>query len=69
MQCSKREELQKRAIDALSKINELAVQQIECIKASNQIRLMALDKETELAFGEKERAFGALLEHSKEHGC
>ena len=30
---------------------------------------MELDKKLETAFGEKERAFGALRQHSEEHGC
>jgi len=32
-------------------------------------KLLALDSELELKFGEKEHAFGALQQHTKEHGC
>jgi hypothetical protein len=30
---------------------------------------MQLDRELELAIGEKERLFGALRQHREEHGC
>ena len=53
----------------LGHLNRLTIEQIDCLKANDQKRLLALDKELETVFGEKERAFGALQEHSKEHGC
>lgn len=69
MVCPKRDELNKRALEVLRHLNRLTVEQMDCLKANDQRRLLALDKELEKQFGEKERAFGALQEHSKEHGC
>jgi len=69
MQCPKRDELSGQAIKVLGHLNHLTLEQIECLRNGNQKRLLEIDSELELTFGEKERAFGALREHSKEHGC
>src|SRR5690349_6045546 len=69
MNCPKREELQQQAMNVLRKLNHHTIEQIECVKVNDQKRLLELDKQLEMLFGEKERSFGALLEHSKEHGC
>jgi hypothetical protein len=69
MQCAKRDELSTRAIEVLGKLNHLTAEQIDCLKANDEKRLMELDKNLETAFGEKERAFGALRQHTEEHGC
>jgi hypothetical protein len=67
--CSVREGLQKRATETLQKVIELTQGQIECLAKNDQSTLTVLDKKLEQMFGEKERAFGALRQHSKEHGC
>jgi hypothetical protein len=69
MNCPRREELQSRALEALHNLNDLTNQQIHCLQAQNFGRLYEIDRQVELAFGAKERAFGALKEHSDEHGC
>jgi hypothetical protein len=69
MACQKREELKNRAIEALNHLNKLTVGQVECLRANDLRRLFELDQQLEQAFGAKERAFGALAEHAKEHAC
>ena len=69
MVCHKRDELSKCAMEVLGHLNRLTLEQIDCLTANDQKRLLELDKQLEVLFGEKERAFGALREHSIEHGC
>jgi hypothetical protein len=69
MNCHERDSLQRDATAALQKIIDLTKQQITAIHDDDQTRLLALDKNLETAFGEKERSFGALHQHTKEHGC
>ncbi len=69
MECPRREELREKALDALYHLNRLTNEQIESLRNRNLVRLYELDKEIELTFGAKERAFGALAEHAGEHGC
>ncbi|HCC58416.1 MAG TPA: hypothetical protein DEQ47_14390 [Solibacterales bacterium] len=67
--CSEREALQREAAKNLQALIKLTKQQIEALTANDQARLLALDKTLEKVFGEKERSFGALRQHTKEHGC
>ena len=68
--CSKRSELMLRATQALERVKALIEQQITVLhEGDSQNKLMSLDKDLEKAFFEKERAFGALAEHTSEHGC
>ena len=69
MQCAKRDELSAKAAHVLGVIVKLGNEQIDCLKSNDQKRLLEIDKELERQYGEKQRAFGALREHSKEHGC
>lgn len=49
----------RRAVDAvLSEIDRLNREQVEVLKAWDDSRLLAVDKELENTFGEKERTFG-----------
>lgn len=67
--CPQREALQHDANTVLQKIIDLTRLQIDALSINDQARLLALDKQLEKKFGEKERAFGALRQHAKEHGC
>ena len=67
--CAQRRELQDSAEEALQRIRELSAAQIEALRAGDNARLLALDKDLELAVGDKERRFGALQQHTVEHGC
>lgn len=64
-----RESLQAEAASVLQRLIDLTQHQIEAVEVNDQSKLMALDKDLETTFGEKERAFGALREHTKEHKC
>jgi hypothetical protein len=68
-QCDVRARLQAEAQQHLKKVIELTQQQIEALARNDQQMLLTLDKLLELTFGEKERSFGALREHTKEHQC
>ena len=68
-QCAAREALQVEASEILQHLIDLTKHQIIALAANDQQTLMRLDKQLELVFGEKERSFGALREHTKEHGC
>ncbi len=67
--CPKREALQLAANVILQSLIDLTKQQIDALSVNDQSRLLTLDKHLEKKFGEKERAFGALRQHTKEHGC
>jgi hypothetical protein len=69
MQCAKRDELRNRAVHILGALVRLGNEQVDCIRAEDYDCLMKIDKDLELQFGEKERAFGALREHIAEHRC
>ena len=68
--CEKHEELLNHAKGVLQRINEITAKQKVTVDDSGvSERFMRLDKELELAMGEKERFVGALREHDVEHGC
>ena len=69
MICPVRNQLTTRADQVLKTIATLLQAQIDALAVNDQDTLLKLDKELELAFGEKERAFGALRQHKSEHGC
>jgi len=67
--CRKQQELRQAVTAVLERIDTLTRRQIEAMDRRDYDQLMALDRELEAAFGEKERAFGALKEHRTEHNC
>jgi hypothetical protein len=66
--CEEREALKANAIKALRDIIEFSDKLLLAIDA-DEIDPHALDKDLENAVGSKERAFGALSQHRKDHGC
>jgi hypothetical protein len=69
MECAERAKLERDAHDVLDQIINLTKGQQEALQDKNNIELMRLDKLLEEWFGKKERAYGALRQHEKEHGC
>lgn len=67
--CRVRKELTATANTVLGDIADLSRRQIEALRAGDLNLLQRLDLQMERKFGEKERAFGALHEHTREHGC
>jgi hypothetical protein len=61
--CQKQEELRSHVRSILAHIDDLNREQMEALKSMDDPRLMELDKELELLFGKKERAFGSLFQH------
>jgi len=55
--------------NVLSRLANVATIQAETFRSGNESEFVRLDKEIELIVGEKERAIGALRQHSKEHRC
>lgn len=43
--------------------------QVHALRHGDQSKLMQLDKEVEELIGKKERTFGALRQHTADHGC
>lgn len=66
--CEEREELKANAVQALRDIIEFSGRLLNAINADDLIP-HALDQDLENAVGSKERAFGALSQHRKDHGC
>ena len=66
--CEEREALKADAFRALHDIIEFSNKLLNAIKA-DEPDPHALDRDLENAVGSKERAFGALSQHRKEHGC
>ena len=52
-----------------SDIVELITRQHEALVHGHENTLMAIDRQIELKFGEKQRAIGALRQHRRDHGC
>jgi hypothetical protein len=69
MHCQERDRLSKSATDALSQIISITQKMLDANKANNLRAIQQLDKELEQLVGLKERSFGALHQHQKEHGC
>jgi hypothetical protein len=67
--CTQRQELQQACTQILDRIRALSGESIQALQTNNGERLRELDRELELAIGEKERTFGALWQHTAEHGC
>jgi hypothetical protein len=69
MNCAERESIEQEVSAALSAVTELMKRQLEALKVADHHKMFALDRELENSFGRKERAFGALRQHRKDHGC
>lgn len=67
--CGKHGELLKQAKEVLERIRDLTTKSVPCIVDGVNQRFLQMDREVELAMGEKERAVGALREHDEEHSC
>lgn len=68
--CEKHEELLNQAEEVLRRIHELTERQkVVVTETGVSERFLRVDRELELAMGEKERAIGALREHDQEHDC
>lgn len=53
----------------LIRLSHLAKETAEALRRGDNGRVDETDREIERELGEKERAMGALREHSREHGC
>jgi len=67
--CTERDKLKAEAAHALQDIIEFADRLLKALSADKPSSLTPLDKDLENAVGAKERAFGALAQHRKDHGC
>ena len=66
--CDERDALKANALMALREIIEFSNKLLNAIQA-DESDPHPVDKDLENAVGSKERAFGALAQHRKEHGC
>ena len=69
MDCPEREKLKADASKALQDIIEFTNRLLKSVNNEQLASFIALDKDLENAVGAKERAFGALAQHRKDHGC
>ena len=68
--CAERDKLKSAAAAALKDIINFTDRLLNAVASDGPCgSLTALDKDLENAVGSKERAFGALAQHCKEHGC
>lgn len=67
--CHVRQELSRAATVILDEIIATNRLQIHCLQSGDYQTLLKHDKQLENLVGEKERAFGALQQHVREHGC
>jgi len=68
--CAERDKLKRSAADALKDIISFTDRLLKAVGSEEPCgSLTPLDKDLENAVGSKERAFGALAQHCKEHGC
>ena len=68
-QCAERERLAAEVKTVLSEIVELTTLQLEHFQAGKNKPLMDADRKLENAVGKKERAMGALRQHTRDHKC
>jgi len=67
--CKERDQLTNTARRALSQIVGFIDALTTALDRGHMKELATLDQSLETAFGEKERAFGRLEQHRKDHGC
>ena len=67
--CPEYAALEDNVTEALQKLVELIDAQLAAFRAREHGTFMRLDKELEMAVGQKERVIGALRQHAKDHGC
>jgi len=68
--CAERDKLKDEAARALRDIINFTDRLLKAVSSLEPCgSLTPLDKDLENAVGSKERAFGALAQHCKEHGC
>ena len=67
--CSERARLAGEVDVSLQLLIDLIAAQHKAFVAGNDAEFMRLDKELENALGSKERAIGALRQHTQEHRC
>lgn len=68
--CAERDKLKSAAADALKDIIDFTDRLLKAVGSEEPYgSLTPLDKDLENAVGSKERAFGALAQHCKEHAC
>ena len=69
VKCETREELYNEAQKLLREIQSTTQVELEALAEHDQTKLIAVDKKLEELIGQKERIFGALQQHTREHGC
>lgn len=67
--CKEREDLTNTARQTLSDILRCTDEIMAALDKGHIKELATLDVSLETAFGQKERAFGRLEQHRKDHGC
>jgi hypothetical protein len=68
-ECQEFERIRAHVETVLSKLAQVSTLLLELFRANDLSGVHRLDKELELAVGEKERSIGALRQHVKEHNC
>jgi hypothetical protein len=69
IKCTEYARLESEVESTLGKLVNLTASQLTAFRSADQNLFMHLDKELELAVGIKERAIGALRQHTKDHKC
>jgi len=68
--CAERDKLKAAAAEAMRDVVNFANRLLNAVCSEESCgSVTPLDKDLENAVGSKERAFGALAQHCKEHGC
>jgi hypothetical protein len=67
--CAARKAIEAEVLQALTEYVELTERQIQYLQVSDYQSAENLEEELERKNEQKQRAFGALLQHMKEHDC
>jgi len=67
--CSEYERLKASVENALGNLAQITTLQLDLFRQDDLRNWKDLDKRLELTIGEKERAIGALLQHTRDHKC
>jgi hypothetical protein len=69
MVCSEQQRLISQVQEHLINLADLARAEVDAMRDESENTWLEIDRQIELAIGEKERALGALKQHRHEHGC
>lgn len=67
--CPDKMHLMHQVQQTLEALTRLMQREHKAVETESEETMLAIDREIERLFGEKERSMGAFQQHCKQHGC